>query len=323
MYQLNEIRAVHLEVTSKCQASCPMCVRNIQGGIDNPWLNIDEITLDRFKKWLPIDFINQLDRLYMCGNTGDPIMSKDILKIFEYIREINPTINLSMNTNGSARSKEFWTGLAKTNVNIRFGIDGLGDTHSLYRIGTDWDKIINNCKLFITEGGDATWDMLIFEHNKHQVDECRKLSEQLGFKQFVAKNTSRFRANQLNVIGRDGKTSHILYPSDKSITLTKKLEDIGPCTINCKVTQDKSLYIAANGLVSPCCWLDYNGMNPASQSIVDFKDRDLVHPDLNNNTLIEIFDSEFFDKIEQSWDNNPLRQCSRQCGKVDKFNEQF
>jgi hypothetical protein len=64
-------------------------------------------------------------------------------------------------------------------------------------------------------------------------------------------------------------------------------------------------------------------MNPASQSIVDFKDRDLVHPDLNNNTLIEIFDSEFFDKIEQSWDNNPLRQCSRQCGKVDKFNEQF
>jgi MoaA/NifB/PqqE/SkfB family radical SAM enzyme len=300
-----------------------MCVRNIQGGIDNPWLTIDEITLDKFKEWFTPEFIKQLDRLYMCGNTGDPIMAKDTLKIFEYLREINPTIDLSMNTNGSARSRHFWKGLAKINVRIRFGIDGLIDTHSLYRVGTDWVKIIDNCRMFINSGGEATWDMLIFEHNKHQVDICRELSEQLGFKQFVAKNTSRFRDNQLSVIGRDGKTSHILYPSDKSITITKKLEDVEPCTINCKVTQDKSLYVAANGLVSPCCWLDFNGMNPASLSMVDFKDRDLVHPNLNSSTFNEIFDSNFFNKIEESWDNNPLRQCSRQCGKVDKFNEQF
>jgi MoaA/NifB/PqqE/SkfB family radical SAM enzyme len=250
-------------------------------------------------------------------------MAKDTLKIFQYLRENNPDIQLSMNTNGSARSWQFWKGLAAINVQVRFGIDGLIDTHSLYRVGTDFVKIIDNAKLFINAGGYAIWDMLVFEHNTFQVDICRDLSGELGFKEFITKNTSRFKDNQLNVLDRDGKTMHILYPSTKSINITKKLEETGPCTINCKVTKDKSLYVAANGLVSPCCWLDFNGMNPASQSIVDFKDRDLVHPDLNNNTLTEIFDSDFFTLIEQSWIDSPLRQCSRQCGKVDKFNEQF
>mgnify|MGYP000270098906 CR=1 FL=1 len=51
MYNLEDIKTVHLEVTSRCQASCPMCVRNVQGGMDSPNLKLTEITLDNFKKW--------------------------------------------------------------------------------------------------------------------------------------------------------------------------------------------------------------------------------------------------------------------------------
>ena len=29
MYRYNDIRAIHLEVTQNCQASCPMCVIEI------------------------------------------------------------------------------------------------------------------------------------------------------------------------------------------------------------------------------------------------------------------------------------------------------
>ena len=133
MYNLEDIKSVHLEVTSKCQASCPMCARNIQGGVDNPFMTVTEITLEQFQEWFPVGFIKQLDRLFMCGNLGDPIIAKDTLKIFEYIRAVNPSISLSMNTNGSARSWHFWKGLADTGVHVRFGIDGLIDTHNLYR----------------------------------------------------------------------------------------------------------------------------------------------------------------------------------------------
>ena len=142
MYKLTDIRDVHLEITSKCQARCPMCPRRINGGLLNPLMSLNEIDLDTFKKWFTVDFIKQLDSLFMCGNLGDPIIAQDCAEIYCYLREINPTIRLSMHTNGSARSRRFWEQLAELKVKVTFGIDGLEDTHSLYRIDTQFDKII-------------------------------------------------------------------------------------------------------------------------------------------------------------------------------------
>ena len=322
MYNLADIRVLHLEVTSKCQASCPMCVRNIQGGVDSPDLKISEITLEQFKEWFPVSFIQQLTKVYMCGNTGDPIIAKDTLKIFEYLRATNPALELSMNTNGSAKSWQFWKGLARANVQVRFGIDGLLGSHELYRIGTNWVKIIDNARLFINAGGHATWDMLIFDHNKHEVDTCREMSELIGFKNFVAKNTSRFQSDSLTVLNKDGTVSHILQPSIKSKQITEKLAEQEP-VITCKVKEPGSLYISAEGKIAPCCWLDFNAIPGGAPSHADFINKGFSNPSLHIQDLKEIFASDFFTRIEQTWTTDPLRACSRQCGKVDKFNEQF
>lgn len=320
MYDLKDIRSVHLEITSNCQASCPMCARNIQGGIVNPFINVTEITFEMFKEWFPVDFLKQLDKLYMCGNLGDPIIAKDTLEIFSYLKWANSNINLSMNTNGSARNNNFWKELAKLKVSIRFGIDGLNGTHELYRIGTDFNKIIENASTFIDNGGYAIWDMLIFDHNKHQVDQCKKLSEKLGFKKFVSKNTSRFKDDHLNVIDKQGKTIHILYPSERSkqIVITDESK-----TINCKVAKEKSLYVSATGNVTPCCWLDSEWFNPNHHNRIDYMDKIGYYPNLNNHSLTDIFNNGYFDKISELWKCSPLKECSRQCGEVDRFNEQF
>ena len=322
MYNLQDIKVIHLEVTSKCQASCPMCVRNIRGGVDSPDLKISEITLYQFKKWFSVDFIKQLDKVYMCGNTGDPILAKDTLSIFEYLRTVNTELELSMNTNGSARDMKFWQGLAELKVTVRFGIDGMNDTHSLYRIGTDWDKVIHNAQTFINNGGYAVWDMLIFDHNKHQIDACKQLSCNLGFAQFVTKNTSRFQNDNLAVLNKDGTTSHILKPSIKSKQITQKLVE-QKSVITCKVKTPGSLYISAEGKIAPCCWLDFNAVSSDAPSHADFIGKGFNNPNLHIQDLKQIFDNDFFTTIEQSWTNNPLRACVRQCGKVDKFNEQF
>lgn len=326
MYQYSEIKTVHLEITSRCQASCPMCIRNINGGVDNPWLKIDEITLEQFKQWFPIPFVQQLERLYMCGNTGDPIVAKDTLEIFKYLREHNPSIQLSMNTNGSAKTKDWWIELATVRVKVRFGIDGLEDTHSLYRIGTDWHKIMNNASAFINNGGEAVWDMLVFEHNEHQVLACEELSQQLGFKEFIVKHTSRFKEGKLSVLDKEGKTSHILWPSSKSKDFTKKFLEYKieeNKEITCKVQQEKSLYVNAHGEVSPCCWLDFQASPPMNPDLVDFKDKKFYNLSLKDFSLEEVFNKKYFDQIEDTWTTCPLRKCSKECGKIDKFKEQF
>ena len=120
MYSIDNINTIHLEVTNKCQASCPMCARNLQGGTTNPFLKESEISFEDFVRWLSPGFVSQLDKLYMCGNLGDPIIAKDTVKIFEYCREHNTNIQLSMNTNGSARDSAFWKRLAELKVTVDF-----------------------------------------------------------------------------------------------------------------------------------------------------------------------------------------------------------
>lgn len=297
-----------------------MCARNLQGGMDNPFMSLNEITLDNFKSWFSIDFIQQLDKLYMCGNLGDPIIAKDTVNIFKYVREVNPDIQLSMNTNGSARDIEYFKILANLRVLIRFGIDGLVDTHSLYRKGTDYNKIMENARYFIECGGDAIWDMLVFEHNKHQVDVCRDLSIGYGFIQFNAKNTARFKEDKLDVIDRSGVKIYTLYPSEKSKRLSQI--NIVPSEINCKV-KFGSLYVTSNGIVTPCCWLGIDELPHHNPSRIDYMTRIGKFYSLHQNTLQEIFDSKVFDKIEETWTKDPLTECSKQCGSYDRFNSQF
>jgi MoaA/NifB/PqqE/SkfB family radical SAM enzyme len=322
MYNLKDIKDIHLEITSKCQASCPMCARNIQGGPLNPFLELNEITYSNFQKWFSPSFVKQLKKLYMCGNYGDPVVARDTLEIFSYLRFHNPTITLSMNTNGSARDKTFWSRLADLNVSVRFGIDGLEDTHSRYRINTDWHKIILNAKAFINSGGYAIWDMLVFDHNKHQVDECKELSIELGFQEFYHKNTSRFREESLKVINNKGVQIDELFPTEKSIVHTSKVNTDSK-TISCKAVSEGSMYVGANGNVTPCCWTDLEFIPLNNPSRIDLVSRVGTTPNLHSNTLEEIFNSKYFNKISDTWSCNPLKECAKQCGRFKKFGAQY
>ena len=152
MYKYKDIKQVHLEITEKCQAACPMCPRNLKGGKDNPHLINAELSFEDCKKIFEPAFIKQLDHMFMCGNYGDPMMAKDTLEVYKYFRKHNPKMWLSMHTNGGARTAKWWAELAKTigigRVDphygwvfgrgnpggcVTFSVDGLEDTNHIYR----------------------------------------------------------------------------------------------------------------------------------------------------------------------------------------------
>lgn len=76
MYRYEDVREVHLEITTRRNASCPQCPRNLSGGDVNPALPIAELSLDDMKCILPRDFVARLRKLYACGNYGDPMVAK-------------------------------------------------------------------------------------------------------------------------------------------------------------------------------------------------------------------------------------------------------
>jgi MoaA/NifB/PqqE/SkfB family radical SAM enzyme len=301
-----------------------MCPRRINGGPINPNFTSADIDLATFKKWFSVDFISQLHNLFMCGNLGDPVVARDTLEVFKYIREINTTMSLSMHTNGSARSAAWWKELAKLNVVVIFGIDGLEDTHHLYRVDTSWKTIIKNAKTFIGSGGQAEWHMIVFKHNEHQIADCESLSKSLGFSNFQTKHTSRFENNMFIAIDEHGRSTHILKPSSKSKKITYMLKNNQePVNINCKSVQYKQIYVAADGHIGPCCWFDWSWKPASRDHRIDYMDKIGLLPNLNSVTIKEVFDSGYFNSISNTWKDQPLLECAKQCGNVDKLRLQF
>ena len=185
-------------MTEACNASCPMCARNLNGGEVNPHLNNRELSIADIERIFPVDFVQQLKRVYMCGNYGDPAVASDTLEAFAYFREHNPQINLSMHTNGSMKKPEWWAELAQVigkKGYVIFGLDGLEDTNHLYRQGTVWKNIMRNVEAFIAAGGRARWDFIVFAHNEHQVEQAEQLSKDMGFEKFQYKKSARFFSN--------------------------------------------------------------------------------------------------------------------------------
>ena len=93
------------------------------------------------------------------------IVARDTLEIFEYFREHNPNMWLSMNTNAGAKDIYWWAKLAEV-IGLRgaviFSVDGLRDTTHLYRQNVVWDNVERNMQAFIEAGGRALWDFPTF-----------------------------------------------------------------------------------------------------------------------------------------------------------------
>lgn len=198
-FNFDELTQLHIELTNACNAACPMCARfHANSPLVRPDLVIEQITIDKFKKYFPPEIINKLEIILFCGVHGDPGMAKDLYEICEYIAETNPNTAVRMNTNGGMRKPEFWSKMgalfAKQRQDhwkwiITWSIDGLEDTNHLYRRNVVWKNVIENAQAFIDAGGSANWDYLIFKHNEHQIDEATALSKSMGFRNFYPKKS--------------------------------------------------------------------------------------------------------------------------------------
>lgn len=352
MFDFNELKHIHLEITNNCQASCPMCSRNHHGGIDNPLIKINNWTLEHFKNTINLEVLAQIDALYFCGNFGDPLLNNNLIEMVEYAVAYKPSIEIRIHTNGSLRSTEWWQKIAqvlpKEHVVI-FAVDGLEDTHSLYRIGTDYQQIIRNAKAFISAGGVAEWAFIRFKHNAHQVEIAKKTATQLGFKRFVVKDSSRFVIDKkFPVLGKDGRITHYLEPSSESkiVFVDRKIinqykQMVEESTINCYAQNSKEIYIDAYGRLFPCCWLastPYNYTEPGSDILVvrnemydqydsmiaDFGGIDNI--DTKHHSIKSIINSNVYQTVwEGYWTNPKMVTCARACGtnKLSKPIDQF
>ena len=188
---------------------------------------------------------------------------------------------------------------------------------------------MTNVKAFIGAGGEAQWKWLFFKHNEHQVDEARKLSEQLGFTEFNAGHTDRWSysnwiTGELHDIkkwpagdyfleppsAREEKAvnknnSSIIFDSE-NFNNTKKIK----CLM--ASNQQYEVFIRADGNVQPCCMLGDLDVHESKRLIKDFKSVNINHTD-----LVDILDGEYFKLLDNGINQGSedrLKNCFYTCG---------
>ena len=279
MIKYDDVRQMHIELSSKCNASCPGCPRNVSGGYTLPWLDTNEWTLQQFQDTFDQEFLGKLKRVLMCGNFGDPGTCVDLFEIVKYIKESNWNCEVRIHTNGGMRSPKFWGKLAgimnpHKDMTI-WSIDGLEDTNHIYRKKVKWNKLIANVKAYNAAGGPSTWEYLVFGHNQHQVQEAKQLSEKMGFVNFFYKKAFGFTEEKkgmgldgMNVLDDVGDVEYFIPAPDdnwlnsstleqakvKGSTLTKRHELSKEVFIkHFKYNEDKLEKDIQNGAMD---WLD-------------------------------------------------------------------
>jgi MoaA/NifB/PqqE/SkfB family radical SAM enzyme len=352
LYHYNELRIIHLELTHRCNAACPMCARNVNGGAVNPDMPLSELSLADVKAILLPELIGRLKRIYACGNYGDPMVARDCLEVFSYLREHGPNLNLDLHTNGSARRPEWWRELAEIMKQgphyLRFGIDGLEDTNHLYRRGADWKTVMRSAEAFIDAGGRAEWDFLVFRHNEHQVEEARRLADDMGFKEFFVRKTGRFldageleTSDRFDVLDKKGNFEYVLEqpknpdyqnPAFGNLEVVKQRYGeyqtyLDKVEIDCKVAGPKrKMYLSAQGYALPCCWLGAVFSESSTAERRQFADLlqaygGIAAVDARKHGLKTVIEGPLFQQaIPASWDqasiaDGKLAICARTCGK--------
>jgi MoaA/NifB/PqqE/SkfB family radical SAM enzyme len=350
VWKYKDLSSVHIELSSRCQAACPVCPRFLRNSPNiDPNLVETSITFKNFKKWFPIEITKNIKTWTICGTHGDPFSCKDLYEILEYICE-NSSGYIQVNTNGGLRNPSYFKKIgelfSRYNTNsdfpdrfVIFSIDGLKTTNHIYRRNVVWEKVWENLMAYVSTGASTQWDYLVFGHNLYQVEKARAIAKSHNIR-FTLKNPFGVDQQGMSVLDKDYKLNYVIEHSTdhghepwdpSSLNWIPDLPEpvkaegciechsfrIGHAPFNKSTIQE--VYVNALGQVVPCCFIG-NALqgqinSPDIMQIRKIQESIGNHNNLHNYSLQEIFDNKIFDIFSNSWQNKSIPMCWYQCGK--------
>lgn len=332
---LSSPKKIQFELSSMCNALCLGCVRT-----DSKNFNISKtfiskkqiVDVETVVKLLSSDAMKTIETVEFCGTIDEPLMHPRFFDILTEIFKINPHYSILIHTNASLRGVDEWAELAKIlqrfkSHRVSFSIDGLSDTHALYRQKTSYEKIIENAKSYISAGGFAAWQFLVFPWNSHQVEEARSISELLGFKEFIVRHdrsiVTGLGMEKIVELKKQDNRNHSIDSTSMEQFL-ESYSNINNVDIECFNQIEGMYFVSYDSRLWPCCFIP-NGFLQQRQVAVDFLIQRLYNEygedfnDLTVKTVDEIVNGEFFNNdLVESW-TNPV--STGPCGKLTRCAE--
>ena len=332
--KVSDIRVLNLEITSYCNIQCPQCSRTDEDGRLASYVDLEHWDSNLILSNLEIDQMANLSFVNIEGDTGDALTHPDIENIVSKIYNSPNKPKILILTHGALRSEKWWKEFGskfKDRLMVQFSIDGLEDTHKLYRVGADYNKVIKNVKAFIEGGGCAAIRCLVFKHNEHQLDQICNMSRGLGVHQFkfLPGDKNRYRGQDHWKVYENGKFTHVIAPTSIEDfnkwswgswdEWDKNQQNTVYNDIICTNLKKGDIQITYKGHVIPCCM--YNAdlyfnhpLNKPFQQLTGNMDQF----DINKRKLSDILSHSYFDRLEETLGNgtDPGR-CTDMCPQLN------
>lgn len=270
----------HIEPSSICGLRCPRCPR---AEVPDSLLN-RQLDLAFFRDQIGVDVARQIRKITFCGNDGDPIYCRDLADICVWLKTANPAIHITIITNGSYRSPDWWRYLAKIldwRDEINWSLDGWDqDSNQLYRVNSNWYSIMAGVTEFFAGNRDTyrVWAAIAFRFNQDHLDLMRDQARGLGFDAFQLTKSTKFGSHYPDTYGltdplmpdrselvaksmrfereiidfsqraRPGSLLKEIFFS-RAQDLDKHKRYSGICLIG-----NKGVFVNSQGEFYPCCW---------------------------------------------------------------------
>jgi len=346
-WKYENIKSVHLEVSTLCNSICPWCPRyeNFSPNL-NPNITEGSYTLERFKNDFPADFIKQIKSWTLAGDYGDPCTAPEIIPILDYINSISHSPTIQINTNGGMKTEKFWHDLGMSmndNSYVIFSVDGLEDTNHIYRRNVKWNKVVKAMRAYSNTGATGIWEYLKFKHNEHQMSTAKDMADDLGF-EIRFKNPNGFEGEPMPARDKDYNIEYIIEPCEDNpirpitertknwintldVTDTYKVynsrESRVHCHANHKFGSGYEVRINYDGTVWPCSFFGHLSSKELTNRYVSKPHQAQAHDifknvdnNLNNKRLKEILDNDPFKDVYEGWEDNKIMLCSDSCGQL-------
>lgn len=237
-----------IDPTNFCNLKCPFCPTG-QGRNSRTKAML---SLDNFKRI--IDEIGPyLIHIDFC-NWGEPLLNKQIYEMIKFAKQYR--IDTKIDSNLNQFSEEEAENLVLSGLDkIIVSIDGATkETYSKYRVGGDFNRVMDNLKLLIKKKRELnrtspyiSWQFLVFRHNEHEIEQVKRIGNYLGVDQVGI--TKAFIGNK-DWIPLNEEHSHYRTEEVNSEYTSKYFKR--PQETICNWPWE-AVVINSNGSVSVCC----------------------------------------------------------------------
>lgn len=241
-----------IDPTNFCTLKCPFCPTG-QGRNSRPKAML---SLENFKRIID-ELGPYLIHIDFC-NWGEPFLNRQIYQMIKISKQYHIDTKIDSNFNKfSEQDAEdlILSGLDKLIVSI----DGATpQTYSKYRIGGDFNLVMNNLKLLLKKKRQLnkshpfiSWQFLVFRHNEDEIEQVKRMGNDLGVDHVGI--TRAFIGNK-DWIPLNEAYSHYQREGTEFISSQDRTERFlkAPQEEVCNWPWE-AIVINADGSVSPCC----------------------------------------------------------------------